>query len=165
METSARLSLPLLAPGQAQKELFHNEALALVDIALQASVRAVGVDAPPSDPAAGECWVVGKAPTGEWTGHADAVVGWTPNGWRFVTASEGMAVWNGGRGLVARYAAGSWTTGRMTAAAVVVGGDQVVGARQPAITPAQGGATVDAEARAVLSALLTALRTHGLIAT
>lgn len=37
METTARLGLPLLAPGQAQKELFHNEALALVDAATQAA--------------------------------------------------------------------------------------------------------------------------------
>ncbi|MGL4312420.1 MAG: DUF2793 domain-containing protein, partial [Sphingomonas sp.] len=33
-ETTSRLALPLLAAGQAQKEMFHNEALALIDLAL-----------------------------------------------------------------------------------------------------------------------------------
>ncbi len=32
-ETTARLGLPLLATGQAQKETTHNEALALIDLA------------------------------------------------------------------------------------------------------------------------------------
>ena len=69
-EDSARLGLPLLAPGQAQKELWHNEALALLDIAVQAVVEEVGRDAPPGAPQPGQCWIVGAAPTGDWTGHA-----------------------------------------------------------------------------------------------
>lgn len=32
-DTSARFALPLILPGQAQKEIFHNEALALLDAA------------------------------------------------------------------------------------------------------------------------------------
>ena len=38
---SDRLKLPLLAAAQAQKEVTHNEALALADIAVQAVVQAV----------------------------------------------------------------------------------------------------------------------------
>ena len=34
-ETTARLTLPFLQSGQAQKELTHNEALTLLDIAVQ----------------------------------------------------------------------------------------------------------------------------------
>jgi hypothetical protein len=48
-----------------------------------------------------------------------------------------------------------------------VAGNQVVGARGAAIANPAGGATVDAEARAALVALLDALRAatgHGLIA-
>ena len=82
--TSARLGLPLLAPGQAQKEMTHNEALAAIDLALAASVRAVGLDAPPLSPTPGESWIVGASPTGAWAGQAGALAGWTAGGWRFV---------------------------------------------------------------------------------
>lgn len=46
-----------------------------------------------------------------------------------------------------------------------IGGVQVVGARRPAIGDPSGGTTIDAEARAALTAILGALRTHGLIAS
>ena len=37
-ESTARLALPLIAPGQAQKEVSHNEALAALDLLVQAQV-------------------------------------------------------------------------------------------------------------------------------
>ena len=80
VETSARLALPLLVPGQAQKEMFHNEALATIDLALQASVAAVGTEAPPAAPSPGQCWIVGPRPTGDWAGQAGALAGWTAGG-------------------------------------------------------------------------------------
>jgi hypothetical protein len=52
-----------------------------------------------------------------------------------------------------------------TGVALQINGTQVVGPRGSAIANPSGGATVDAEARIVLSNILSALRTHGLIAT
>lgn len=46
-----------------------------------------------------------------------------------------------------------------------VGGQQVAGARQSAISDASGGTTVDSEARTAINALLAACRSHGLIAS
>jgi hypothetical protein len=45
-----------------------------------------------------------------------------------------------------------------------VGGTQVVTSRQAAVADAAGGATIDAEARTAINALLNRLRIHGLIA-
>lgn len=163
-DVSARLGLPLLVPGQAQKELFHNEALAAIDLALQASVVAVGLDQPPAAPAPGQCWIVGTAPAGDWSGQASALAGWTAGGWRFVAAVEGMAVWDRATGSVARRVGGLWLSGIVTGMRFVVGGVQVVGSRAAAIGAPAGGTTVDAEARATVTAILTALRGHGLIA-
>jgi len=162
-EATARLGLPLLAPGQAQKELFHNEALAAIDIAAQASVRGVGLNTAPVEPNEGDCWVLGDAPTGEWAGHAAAIAGWTTGGWRFIAAREGLAAWDLSSGWQVRHVAGHWSAGTLNGDAVVVAGQQVVGPRQPPISPPQGGATVDVEARRVLADLLSSLQLHGLI--
>ncbi len=162
-ETTARLALPLLHAGQAQKELDHNEALALLDIAVQPAVEGIGLDVPPEDPAIGSCWVVGSDPVGAWAGHADALAGWTAGGWRFVAPREGMSAWRAADGLTARYEDG-WAIGDSRVARLFIGSDQVIGERQAAIANPTGGSSIDAEARAAIGAVLTAMRTHGLIA-
>lgn len=164
-DTSARLGLPMIEAGQAQKELTHNEALLLLDLGVQAGVVAVGVDTPPIAPVAGQAWVVGAAPTGAWTGQAGAIAGWTAGGWRFLVPREGFAVWCEATGTVARSRAGAWETGLVRAAALLVDGAAVVGARRAAVADPSGGTTVDAKARATIGQILEALRGHGLIAS
>lgn len=144
---SARLNLPYLEAGQAQKEWTHNEALALIDIAVQASVEAVGVDAPPVSPAAGACWIVGATPVGAWAEHAGAIAGWTEGGWRFVAPRVGMAAWSRADATTARFAEARWRLDRSA----------------PVPAPA-GGATVDAECRAAVAAMLAAMRDRGWLA-
>ena len=164
MTTTARLELPLIEPGQAQKEWFHNEALTLLDAATQASVVAAGIDAPPADPAPGASWIVGAAPTGGWAGRAGALATWTHAGWRFVLPGEGMAAWDEAEGMVRRFVGGGWEAGVVRCARVAVDGEQVVGRRREAIADPAGGGVVDAEARSTPEAVLAALRGHGLIA-
>lgn len=72
-----RLAWPLLIVAQAQKEVTHNEALTLLDALVHATVEAGPLAAPPPEPADGQCWIVGTAPTGDWTGKADAIAIWT----------------------------------------------------------------------------------------
>lgn len=163
-DLSARLGLPLLQPGQAQKELTHNEALTLLDLAVQASVVAIGVNDPPTAPGPGQAWVVGGAPTGDWAGHAQALAGWTEGGWRFVAAREGMAVWNIGDARGSRFADGAWRLGVLTGSGVAIDGIRVVGAQRAAIAAPTGGSVIDGEARAAIAAILGTLRGHGLIA-
>ena len=158
-----RLSLPLLAVAQAQKEMTHNEALALLDAAVQPVIVAVAPAAVPASPAIGQCWIVGSAASGAWAGHDGALAAWTQGGWRFVAAFEGMAVWSIADQAIARRGATSWSIGTVTARSVSIGGLQVVGPRTGAIAAPAGGSIVDGEARAALTAVLAALRTHGLI--
>lgn len=162
-DATPRFALPFILPGQAQKELFHNEALVVVDALLHASVESGPLGVPPSAPLAGQSWIVAEGAGGEWSGHAGEIATWTEGGWRFAQGVGGMTVWQKSAGhWVFRTAAG-WSSGELPATKLVIGGDQVVGARQPAVPSPSGGTTIDAEARLSLDAVLVALRTHGLI--
>jgi hypothetical protein len=163
-DTTARWGLPLLHAGQAQKEMDHNEALALLDLAVQPIVMAIGLDVPPAEPGEGACWIVGTDPVGAWSGRRGALAGWTGGGWRFVTPIAGMTVTRAGDGLTARHDGTQWTIGELHATGVMVGGMRVLGSRQAAIAAPSGGAIIDTEARSSIAAVLSALRAHGLIA-
>jgi len=159
-----RLALPLLQPGQAQKEMYHNEALARLDLAVQAAVVAAGTNIPPDDPAPGEAWIVGDAPSGAWAGRAHAIAGWSESGWRFLDAAEGMRAWVVESDGFALFSEGQWRIGEAHGR-LIVDGEQVVGPRAEAIDEPDGGAIVDSEARDAIAAILAALREHGLVDT
>jgi hypothetical protein len=163
-DSTPRFALPLLAAGQAQKELFHNEALLALDLLVQATAETLGDPAPPAAPLPGQAWIVGAQPSGDWTGQANGVAGWDDGGWRFVAPIEGMRLWVRTVGLWATFRGGAWQLGREAVASVNVGGVQVVAAQQPAIPAPAGGTVVDQAARTALNAVLEALRTHGLVA-
>lgn len=163
-DTTDRLALPLLAAGQAQKEATHNEALALATMVIQPVVQAVAPSAVPTSPLIGQCWIVGVTATGAWAGHDGAIACWTSGGWRFADPFPGMIAWNIATASFAQRGASSWTVGISNASQYRINDVQVVGARQSAISNVSGGTVVDAESRVALSAVLTALRAHGLIA-
>lgn len=164
-QMSARLALPLLAAGQAGKELTHNEALTRLDMLVQPAVIGIGGNTPPQAPQPGQCWIVGATPTGAWSGRAGAIAGWTAGGWRFVAARAGLCARHLPSGETAVCDGIGWQTGEVRATSLVVDGVQVVGARGPAITVPSSGATIDAELRACVEAILIMLRKHGLIAS
>lgn len=163
MESTQRLRLPLLSPGQAQKELYHNEALQLIDVVLAGAVEEAARTAPPATPAAGQCFLVGPLPTGEWAGYANHLAAFTSGGWRFVAPVEGMAVHVKAEQAMASFTAGQWEIGVLRGNALNVGGEQVVGARSGPIAEPAGGSQVDSEARLAIGAILAAMRAHGLI--
>lgn len=162
-ERSARFALPLLQPGQAQKEVFHNEALTAVDLLLEAAVEGPPSAAPPATPEIGQCWIVAAGASGAWTGHEDRIAGWTAGGWRFLEPQPGTRVWDKAAGVWLYWNGSQWSDGSLPAAALVIAGRQVVGFRQPAVPSPSGGTTIDTEARAAVSSIIVALRTHGLI--
>jgi hypothetical protein len=163
MSTTERLGLALLTPGQAQKEFFHNEALQALDVLVGGCVDGVAQDDPPGAPVLGASYIVGGAPTGDWASHAGAVAAWTSGGWRFQAPVEGMALRVRGSGATACFRSGAWEIGVLRGSSVSIDGTKVLGAQQAAIVSPSGGATIDAEARVAIAAMLSALRSHGLI--
>ena len=159
-----RLALPLLAAGQAQKEMSHNEALARLDLTVHGTAIAAGAEIPPEAPLPGQCWILGAAPEGDWAGHGGQVAGWTEGGWRFVLPCEGMRLWLGACEGFATFSEGNWVLGAVHGR-VFVEGLQVIGRRAAAIMEPSGGLVVDAEARASILAVLDVMRAHGLVDT
>lgn len=76
-----------------------------------------------------------------------------------------MTVWIKTSAIYATYNSGAWEIGAIRGSQLMIAGTKVVGAQANAIGEPAGGATVDAEARATLNAILDALRSHGLIAS
>lgn len=164
MASSARLNLPLLAVGQAQKEVTVNEALQLLEMVTQPLCIGGPENTPALSPEVGESFLCGPNPEGAWSEHANALALWTDSGWRFVSAFDGMEVVSTTDGLRWRYRGGQWVSGVIQCNEIKVADVKVVGARAAAIPSPQGGAVIDVEVRNTVLAILTALRTHGLIA-
>jgi hypothetical protein len=162
-ESTPRFSLPLILPGQAQKELFHNEALALLDAAMHCEVEGAGIGDPPSDPEEGQCWIVGAGAGGAWAGRENAIAMWTASGWRFVDPARGMTARDRDSGLDRRFDGTGWSDGAVQGSRFEVDGVKVVGNRQPAVPSPSGGTTIDVEARLAIAGLIEALMQHGLI--
>jgi hypothetical protein len=165
MNVTPRLGLALLSAGQAQKELFHNEALQILDALVAGTVEEPPRASPPASPALGACYLVGASPTGEWAGKPWCIAAFGSGGWRLIAPAEGMTVYVRSASNWAVYRAGGWEMGQVRGSALVLGGQQVVGPRAAAIPSAAGGTTVDSEARQTLDQVLAAMRQHGLIET
>lgn len=93
-ETSARFALPFLLPAQAQKEVYHNEALAMIDALLHPVVEGPAAATPPPAPEVGRCWIVAAGATGAWTGAAGKLAIATSGGWRFMGPVPGLLSWD-----------------------------------------------------------------------
>ncbi|WP_371396498.1 DUF2793 domain-containing protein [Fretibacter rubidus] len=93
MDNTVKLSLPYIAPGQAQKHVTVNESLRRLDVLVQAHVIDWDVVTPPSSPQNGDHYVVGNAPTGSWADHANAIAAYADEGWFFYPPQKGWCVW------------------------------------------------------------------------
>lgn len=163
MDVTERLSLPLLSPGQAQKEVSHNEALQLLDSLVAPAVEDGPANDPPANPAVGQCFLIGEVPTGDWKDHENNLAAYTSAGWRFMPPTAGMAVLVKADLTVATFTPAGWEIGILRGSKLLIDGQQVVGSRGPAIAEPSGGASIDSEARSAIGSILAILRQHGLI--
>lgn len=161
-DETSRIGLPMLAAGQAQKEVTHNEALLRLDMLVHAGVEAMPLTTPPSNPVAGQCWIVGTGATNQWQGRDKAVAQWTESGWRFIEAFDGLSAWCRPTRRLLRFSQNQWSD-VLDTGPVRIDGKQIIGPQQAAIAAPTGGTVIDVQARATISALLMTMRAHGLI--
>ena len=163
MDETLRHRLPLLAMGQAQKEVTHNEALIAIDRQLHPSVLTRGLTVPPAIPAAGDSYIVAPGASGAWAGKADQLALFDGHGWTFDAPGRGCLAWIIDEVSFAVFDLG-WSVGGWPVTALRIGGRQVLGAAPVVIAAASGGTVVDAEARSSIAAILALLRDQGLSA-
>ena len=83
----------------------------------------------------------------------------------FACSADGMILYDRSSETWTTFRSGAWESGMVRGSALLIGGQQVVGARAAAIQSPAGGATIDSESRTAIDAILGALRQHGLIDT
>lgn len=88
-DTTDRLNLPYILPAQAQKHVTHNDAVRMLDAAVQLTFLATDMDTPPAAPNPGDCYALGPAPTGVWDGKAGRVAVFQDDEWAFLTPKAG----------------------------------------------------------------------------
>jgi len=88
-DTSPILALPLLQPAQAQKHVTVNEALLLLEAAVQLVVEDRSRTAPPAEPGQGQRHLVAPGAVGDWAGQEGAVAVFDSGLWRFVPPAPG----------------------------------------------------------------------------
>lgn len=163
MAQTDRLGLPLMAAGQAQKEITHNEALSLIDIAVQLVVESADLATPPASPVPGQCWIVASGADGSWFDQSGRIASWTTSGWLFAVPKIGWGAWVSDRANGVRFDGTDWIDEGSRSDGYYVNEERIVGARQASISSPTGGAIQDSQARTAVDAMLAVLRAHGLI--
>lgn len=110
MSTTARLSLPYIAPQQAQKQVTYNAAMALLDQLVQVAVKSRTTATPPGSPVAGDAYVVASTATGAWSGKDGKLATFIDGSWSFVAPHDGWLVWVIDTGELAVCASGAWSS-------------------------------------------------------
>ena len=141
-----RHKLPLLAVGQAQKEMIHNEAVMLIDNIM--NIEVIGVSNDPSVALQNMsqhnmCWLIGSEPVGEWINKNNNIAIFSDNGWRYLEPVENMVLYNEELNSKMMFSESIWL---------------------PAIqiSEASGGEFVDSQARDSIQEIIAAMKLFGL---
>lgn len=163
MDETIRWALPLLASGQAQKEITHNEAIGTIDRLLHLAVLSRSIATTPTQPGAGDAYIISASPTGVWSGAAGKLASFDGFGWIMSDPKPGCVAWVADEQQFAVYADSGWLIGGWPAQGLLIGGRTVLAATPENVAAPAGGSTVDTECRAALAELLVALRHQSVI--
>lgn len=108
-DTSSSLSLPFIAPSQAQKHVTHNEALRILDVVTQLSVAADDVSTPPTSVSEGTRYLLDAGGTGDWAGHDSEIALFENGTWRFFVPRAGWRAYVVNRDVMVIYDGAEWS--------------------------------------------------------
>jgi hypothetical protein len=107
-DTSTILSLPLILPAQAQKHVTHNEALRVLDLLVQLTVKDRSLTTPPVSPILGDRYIVPAGATGAWAGQTNKIALFENAVWQFFTALTGWQAYITDEAAVAVFNGTAW---------------------------------------------------------
>jgi hypothetical protein len=116
MTSTAKLSLPLLQPSQAQKHVTVNEAISRIDALAALTLLSCSQPAPPSVAAEGAAYGVPVGASGDWAGKAGTVALFLNGGWDFVTPERGWRAWIADEHAQAIHDGTGWRAGALALA-------------------------------------------------
>lgn len=93
MSDTPRLGLPLLAAGQAQKHVTHNDALMRLDALMHLVVASRTQTAPPASHGETSAYIVPAGGSGVFAGHEDDLAIFEDGGWTFLEPRAGWQAW------------------------------------------------------------------------
>ncbi|QYK40375.1 MAG: DUF2793 domain-containing protein [Paracoccaceae bacterium] len=108
MDRTPLLDLPYILAAQAQKHVTHNEALRVLDLLVQPTVLAAGVNAPPEGPDEDARYLTGDSPVGPWAGQPGRIAFLDQGTWQFLRPQDGWAMWVLDRSEYAIHVGGAW---------------------------------------------------------
>lgn len=161
MNETIRHRLPLLASGQAQKEVTHNEAVLAIDRQLHAAVSSITATAPPATLVAGEAYIVPRSATGTWAGNDDMVASYDGFGWVFTAPVTGCLVWIADQTCFAVFDGLAWRAD-WPVSGLAIGGRRVLAESPIFVTVPVDGIVIDIEARTAIAQLISALHDQGI---
>jgi hypothetical protein len=107
-DQSAVLGLPFIQPAQAQKHVTHNEALRILDIAVQLAVQSRVQSLAPEFPDPGQRWIVAAGGTGLWAGQDGRIALWDDWQWHFFAPLPGWRAHVLDEGVTVVFGASGW---------------------------------------------------------
>ncbi|MBY6199851.1 DUF2793 domain-containing protein [Maritalea mobilis] len=114
MTDTPNLSLPMLAPAQAQKHVTVNEALGRLDGLTQLVLASVSEVTPPASAPEGTCYGVPVGAVNDWAGQAGTVAIALGGGWVFAPARRGWRAMVLDAGEPAMFDGAGWRMGALT---------------------------------------------------
>lgn len=93
MQDTPILKIPMIAPGQAQKHVTHNEAMMMLDVLLHLSVISRDTLQAPSNPNEGDRYIVGAGGIDAWIGHDSDIAIFRDGAWVFFTPLDGWCAY------------------------------------------------------------------------
>jgi hypothetical protein len=109
VENTPSLALPLIAAGQAQKHVTHNEALALLDALVQLAVIDRDLAVPPGHPEEGDRYLVAPDPSGAWAGWAGRIARYQDGAWLSLVPRSGWLAFVVDEAEIYAFANGAWS--------------------------------------------------------